>query len=998
MKRKIVIIYFIMIATQLFGQTSLDYLKGDFQNPPLDCWPHTRWWWPGNAVSKDEITFELEQMRQHGIRGVEQITMAPFYEKGNIPYLSDEFFEMVKHTVKEAKRLEMEVSFNFGGPSWIFGGSWLEEKDKSKDMIPTFIDLKGPQTFKAKLPNELIKTERSWELYEPKLSGKEKLLAVVGAKVENNIIDENSLIILSSKVRNGILEWDIPSGDWRLMSFWLATNESNDALDHFNKASMEYYCNYLGEKFKDAVGEEFGKTVDSFFGDSFELPYLASGIKWSTGLIEEFKIKKGYDITKYLPALWWQLGDISPKIRYDVNDFLNTIGKEVFFETFLGWCEENGVKGRIQPYGFETDILESAGMTHIPEMEITPGEKDQHPWFDTRIGPKKYVASGAHIYGRDIISVEAYTFLHLERYRATLEELKITSDGFLRSGATKFYNVGYSFLSERDLAPSRRMPWAAQINDVNVWWKYYPKLAEYIARSSFLLRQGSFAPDIAIYSPLANQWSKNAMDARRWTRNFDWGELGSLLISNGYDFDLLNDDAMQNLANFDEGFIKIREMEYKILLIPNIEYMPLETLKAIEDYAKGGGVIIALDRLPEYSTGYKESISKNAELQKIISSMFHDLNGRDTRDIKYGRGHVHYLNKVIHREIWWDQHSAALDPFIKIINNYIAPDFGIDFAFEGIRKNNGLTFLHRKLEDADIYFVSNIQNISSAIPVTFRIKNRSVWKWNPYTGETSQLFHYKENDIGIEVPLKLNPWESTILIFEKGDEILHVDETNLSKILSVSEDSILAEATENGEYLASLVRKNVASTYSYTIYDLPSPLNISGTWHLILESEHFNKVEKDLNFLKSWTENSDTRYFSGTGRYEISFIVSEKYISENISLDLDLGKVGNIAELTINKKNAGITWMTGQRVDITGLVQVGENSMTIDVSNTNINRVSALTEPIAIPEYLHQKYGKLKVGESVSLPREFGFEPLPASGLMGPVRIIPRKKVKISLK
>jgi hypothetical protein len=365
---------------------------------------------------------------------------------------------MVKHTVKEAKRLGMEVSFNFGGPFWIFGGSWVAEEDRSKDMIPTFVDLKGPQFFSGILPDELIKTNRSWELYEPRLSGEERLLAVVGGRIENNVIDENSLIILNSKVNKGNLEWDVPEGDWRLMAFWLAKNGAHNAVDHFNKESMMRYCKYIGEKFKEAVGEEFGKTVDSFFGDSFELPYLASGIKWSTGLIEEFEKRKGYDITPYLPGIWWQLGDISPGIRYDVNDFLDDIGREAFFETFLGWCEENGVKGRIQPYGFETDILQAAGMTHIPEMEITPGEKDQHPWFDTRIGPKKYVSSGAHIYGREIISAEAFTFLHWERYRATLEEVKIATDGFLRSGATKFYNHGYSFLPERDLAPSRRMP------------------------------------------------------------------------------------------------------------------------------------------------------------------------------------------------------------------------------------------------------------------------------------------------------------------------------------------------------------------------------------------------------------------------------------------------------------------------------------------------------------------------------------------------------------
>ena len=158
---------------------------------------------------------------------------------------------------------------------------------------------------------------------------------------------------------------------------------------------MEYYCNYLGNKYRAAVGEEFGKTIESLFMDSFEVPIFRNGVYWNAELLPEFKKRKGYDLEPLLPALWWEVDDISPKIRYDVNEFLNQVGLEAFFETFLGWCHRNGVRGRIQPYGFVTDILEGAGMTDIPEMEITAGEKDAVPWFDTRIGPRTYVPSGA---------------------------------------------------------------------------------------------------------------------------------------------------------------------------------------------------------------------------------------------------------------------------------------------------------------------------------------------------------------------------------------------------------------------------------------------------------------------------------------------------------------------------------------------------------------------------------------------------------------------------
>ena len=993
----ITILFFSFKATYSIDEKTLQELKANFLNPPVDCRPHTRWWWMGNAGTKEDITWQLEQMHEKGIGGVEQITMGEVYEKGNKPYLSDEYLEMIKHLVKEAKRLGMEVSLNFGGPGWIIGGEWVPEADRSKDMVPTYIDLYGPLTFDGPLPSQLMKTKRSWEHYEPNLSGDEKLLAVVAGKVIDGIIDRQSLAILTSQVVDKSLIWDVPVGHWRLMAFWLKKNGMVKAVDHFNNDAMQRYCDYLGGKFENVIGEEFGKTVESFFCDSFELPNLASGTYWSNELLEEFQKFKGYDLTRYLPAIWWQVGDITPKIRYDVNEFLHHMGLEAFFKTFLGWCEAHGVKGRIQAYGFTTDNLEASGITHIPEMEITAGEKDAAARFDTRIGPKKYVASGAHIYGRNVISTEAYTFMHWRRYRSTLEELKIASDGYLRSGATKFYNHGYCFSPERDVTPTRTIGFAAVLNHHNVWWKYYPLLADYVARCSYLLRQGDFAPDIAIYSPLANQWTLDVLNARKWTREFYWGELGALLISNGYDFDLLNDDALQHIAKIENEKIKILNMEYKVLLLPNIESLPLESMEFVERYVRAGGVVVALERVPHYSTGLTNYSTKDLKVQSIVRAMFRDPEGRDdTAPKKYGEGITYHIKHVIHRQIWWDQRSHILDPFIKTIKEHIVPDFGIDFAYEGMRKNEGLTFMHRQWKDVDIYFVANIQDKQSTIPVTFRVHNKRLWKWNPYNGKVAQLFHYHENSDGIQVPLNLSPYESLFLVFESGSSP-HVVQSNFHDVLEVNQRRVLALAGENGTHHTTVDNNGQQMTHSVTVTGIPAPFTISGHWRMILEGNGFAKSDTTLTHLYSWVENPRTKHFSGTGRYAIDFELPDDYLGSDKLLQLDLGKVGNVAEVELNGVNMGTIWMGGQTLDISNAVRTGCNHLEVFVTNTLINRVSNFQAPQPIPEYLVPLLGKSPASFSSTIPPEIGFEPLPASGLLGPVKIKVLKKVRISI-
>ncbi|NOY59041.1 MAG: hypothetical protein GXO75_08925, partial [Calditrichaeota bacterium] len=100
-------------ANTLYGK-NLRGLETNFRNPPMDCRPYTYWWWPGSAVTRKEITWELEQMHEKGLGGV-LITSAAYsvYEKGNIKYLSDEYLDMVKHAIQTAKSLNMKVYLNF---------------------------------------------------------------------------------------------------------------------------------------------------------------------------------------------------------------------------------------------------------------------------------------------------------------------------------------------------------------------------------------------------------------------------------------------------------------------------------------------------------------------------------------------------------------------------------------------------------------------------------------------------------------------------------------------------------------------------------------------------------------------------------------------------------------------------------------------------------------------------------------------------------------------
>ena len=144
----------------------------------------------------------------------------------------------------------------------------------------------------------------------------------------------------------------------------------------------------------------------------------------------------------------------------------------------------------------------------------------------------------------------------------------------------------------------------------------------------------------------------------------------------------------------------------------------------------------------------------------------------------------------------------------------------------------------------------------------------------------------------------------------------------------------------------------------------------------------FNLPEKKSTFIKElpveglgcWTEDPQTRYFSGTRSYMITTEVPE-YEGRLI---LDLGEVCNLAQVFVDGQEAGIVWKAPFTIDITDLVKDRKTvNLEIKVTNLWVNHLigDALKEPSQKSSY-------------VSFDFYRGNEPLLKSGLIGPVKLI----------
>ena len=92
--------------------------------------------------------------------------------------------------------------------------------------------------------------------------------------------------------------------------------------------------------------------------------------------------------------------------------------------------------------------------------------------------------------------------------------------------------------------------------------------------------------------------------------------------------------------------------------------------------------------------------------------------------------------------------------------------------------------------------------------------------------------------------------------------------------------------------------------------------------------------------LANWAEGDDDarRFFSGIALYETTFEWDGDAESRKRAW-LDLGRVADVAEVTVNGKTCGIAWTPPYRVEVTDALREGHNELRVAVANTWHNRL-----------------------------------------------------------
>lgn len=397
-----------------------------------------------------------------------------------------------------------------------------------------------------------------------------------------------------------------------------------------------------------------------------------------------------------------------------------------------------------------------------------------------------------------------------------------------------------------------------------------------------------------------------------------WGGGLQPAMPGGFQFDYLNADALLSRMTVDNSgsLVMPDGMSYKVLVLPQTDCMTLPVIRKIRDLVAGGATIVGPK--PQKTPGLTGYPASEHELLELANEIWGDLDGSSRTRRVYGKG-----------KVFW---GVPLDQVVTSLS--ITPDL----IYSGdIDKK--LSWIHRKVGDTDIYFIVNGTDTARDLDIRFRMSCKDVEVWYPATGET-MLAGYQVTGNETMVTLQLKERESAFVVFKDGA-------TGFAR----------SGGTEVTELLTT----------------------VNGPWELSFAPSLGAPGKVKFDELISWTAHADSgiKYFSGSATYSKIVDAEKNWLKANKKILLDLGKVGDIAEVTVNGKSLDLVWKAPYQVDITGAIKPGKNQIIIKVTNQWTNRL--IGDKLAGPEK--------KVLDAYTNP--FGGQyQMMDSGLMGPVKII----------
>lgn len=906
----------------VFSATTIDS-EALFSRPPASARPWVRWWWPGADVSEAEIGRELALLESGGFGGAEVqpftsgLDMKDPQQKARIDrYATPAFFSLMRFAMEEAGRRGLLLDYNFGSAWPVGGGSATTPERALRELTMAVTEVKnGAVPVHLSLPSRtrklggLNKGDPQTAAWQKRFDAIDKIVAVIAVqgtgpdlvkpKAGLNLfpwrdvktpgqLDPSTTLVLTDKLRaDGTLDWAPPPGTWQIFVFkeyaadagLLAAAGEGPQLtaDHFDEAAFAAQAARVGDPLVASVGRDHAGW-HGIFVDSLE---LMPDIYWSRDFLEEFRWRRGYDLTPWLPFIlqpgwmqswnqhysppYYEAGSAGDRVRADYRMTVSDLLIERFITPYVSWGRKAGVAVRLQAHGAPADILRAYGMADIPETEDL--EESANPYF------MRLARSAANLYGRSIVSAESLCWRD-RPFSVTPAEMRQRADRIFASGVNRLVIHGFPYAYQEERWPGWH-PFAPTgfskgystfLSDRNPVWPGLTQLAAYLTRMQAILQQGRSVVPVALFLNEIGYFDGIE------THGQHGNEVEAALIAGGYDYDRINAHSLAT-ARMEKGALVTRGgARYEVLVLPAIDALRAETAEKIAAFARAGLPVFFVDRVPEREIGWLDHQQRDARVRAAMDG----ARSTGARPVA-----VASLVQAIR--------SAGADGNLRF--RVPSPD---------------LIFVEREIGGRHYYFIHNMA--ADGQDATFSTKRKGpVSQFDAMTGHIGGLPVTADGE-----------WTHIGLTLGAGRSAL-IEIGGASRTPPRSERQVAEQMLPGDKWHLSV--NGHASGGRPMAADVP------------------------LDGLKPWSSVPGLENFAGAGRYATSLSLPADWRGAGGKIVLDLGEVHDVAVVTVNGTALPPLIESPWHADISSLVREGANEIVVTVYNVPQNALIDRSRP-----------------------------------------------------
>lgn len=834
--------------------------------------------------------------------------------------------------------------------------------------------------------------------------------------------------------------------------------------DKLSREAMDaHWAGMMATVLKD-IGPLAGKTLNNSLIDSYEV----GSQNWTPKFRDEFRNRRGYDLLPFLPVITGRVVDsieVSERFLWDFRRTICDLFAENYFGYFGSLCRKHGMKFSVEGYGNGSfDDIQVGGLADIPMGEFWVG--------GAAMETTKLAASAAHTHGRPVIGAESFTADNV-RGRWLIEPygIKALGDQVFCNGINRYIFHRYANQPWLNLRPGMTMgPWGTHLERTVTWWNEAGSWLKYVARCQYLLQSGRFVADACYYY---GEEGPNTLPDRRSLKptlpaGYDYDGCDSETLLNHMstkDGQIVLDSGMSYrvLILPDSLFMtpaaarKIKDLVQAGATVVGPKPMRSSSLAgypACDDEVKRigdevwGGVDGTTTTSHDFGKGHvawgvklegllaQSAVQPDFEPMSRAGKLMYIHRSTPDADIyfvsnqKYSPVALDCAFRVTGRapELWhadtgkaedapvWQEKDGRtvvnlrLDPAGSVFVIFRKPAAGVRHLLAVAVPSNDPAAPPQPKIVIKRAFYEPANGAPGGADVTAKVADM-VAAGDYSIPATNDMFGDPTYNVVKRLRVEFSIDGKTMTRTAGENETL--DLVSVPEALSIPTLD-LSPATGGAAALAwqpMTVQYSTEQGSKSMVLPKADSFEVAGSWSLRFPPNLGAPPTAKLDHLVSWAEHSEpgVKYFSGTVEYQKEIDLPASLFGKDRAVMLDLGRVKNFAEVTVNGKNLGVLWKAPFRVDVTGVAHPGKNRLVIKVTNLWPNRligdeqlppdVEWRGEQLAKwPDWLVNNQPRPNTGRVTFTTWHFYSKDsqLLESGLLGPVVVRSAKRVLLS--